>query len=567
MKKLSLIAMVLCAVALAQPQTFRSMSTGGMIQDDLDRWLSGTLYLQPVPDRLLDVEGVRLYTGLSNLATGSDMVFSEADSTRGGFLLGGSWCPSGVNWGTGLLTEFMEDRIYDEVSLPGPDGMPFLTGEGSIEGTWSQFLDTTGDGVLDTRQTAHQTAVARTDSSLRAAGLFGAYRAGDTVRLGLGLSWEKLSAEVLDGDDNRTVTVSDSNLVTGVETYRFESDMEGLHAEDRTAIVVSASGTGEMTDRLSIGGMFQFASISSEVSLETTDSGTEDFLPDEPLALDVSTWSGSQRFSASPGGSRFGGGLNLEYAIDDDWSVEASGGYYTMSLSGSADEYSVSMDSSYFVTIGSFIDSTIVALDGTGSTDLDMGDDLFALGTKLLFEPSNVLTVSMGAVLFMHDHSFTVTNQAEMTVVETYSDGDEQFADPDDYVSTSTWSQTEETVTTAAATRLAIPIGLEFQVLPRLCGRLGAAPAFVWEKQKETSTLLDASPVVTHTVYGDGTEEQFVESPYEIVDGTLVETESFHTDIPFSYGVGYSPSDHVQIDLMGLGKSFDQWRLSATLLF
>lgn len=57
-----------------------------------------------------------------------------------------------------------------------------------------------------------------------------------------------------------------------------------------------------------------------------------------------------------------------------------------------------------------------------------------------------------------------------------------------------------------------------------------------------------------------------MESPFETVDGTLVVTDEFYTEIRYSYGVGYSPNRHMQIDLMGLGDSFDQWRLSATLL-
>ena len=69
------------------------------------------------------------------------------------------------------------------------------------------------------------------------------------------------------------------------------------------------------------------------------------------------------------------------------------------------------------------------------------------------------------------------------------------------------------------------------------------------------------------SVYGDGTEQQFIESPFETIDGTLIETDDNYTEIPYSYGVGYSPNDNIQIDLMGLGDSLNQWRLSATLSF
>ncbi|MCD4776047.1 MAG: hypothetical protein K8S15_08380 [Candidatus Aegiribacteria sp.] len=567
MKMLALLVLVICTVAFAQPQTFRSMSTEGMILDDLDQWFSGMLFLQPVPDRLLEIEGIRVYSGLSNLSTGTDMVFEETDSTRGGFLLGGSYAPEGSSFGLGILTEFMKDRFYEEVSLPGPGGSPYLTGMGSIEGTWSEYIDTNGDGTLDSRHTVHETAEARTDSSLTSAGVYGAYAVNESFRLGLGVSYLSISTEMLDEDDNRSIAVTDSNLVTGAETYTMNSIGEGLFKDDRKGLGISASGTGAATDVMDIGGMFMFTSLSSDVSDEVVISGTENFLPGQSGVYDYATWSGSENYSVSPGGNRFGGGLNMDLRLDENWTLEASGGYYTASLNGSSDQYSISMDSSYIVTIGSFIDSTIIDMNGSGGTEIDISDDLFAAGAKLTFDPSKRLTVSMGMGFRMYDNSNTVLNESSNSVIETHSDGDDEFADPDDYTSTSTWTQTEEIISTGNTKRISIPVGLEFEVLPKVYARLGASPAFVWNTENETTSLIEASPVVIHTVFGDGTEQQYVESPFDTVDGTLVETVEKYTDVPYSYGVGYMPNEYIQIDLMGLGDNFDQWRLSATLSF
>ncbi len=561
------LALVICSAAFSQPQTFRSMSTGGMIQDDLDLWYSGMLYLQPVAENILDAEGVRVYTGLSNLANGSDMVFQDSDSTRGGFLLGGSLSPAGSDWGVGILAEFMDERTYDDVSLPGPGGSTYLTGEGKLEGTWSEFQDTDGDGILDSRHTVYQSTEGRTDSSLTSAGLYGAYRLSETTRLGLGIAWLNTETETLDPADNGTISVTDSNIVTGVETYDLESTSTGKQTESRNGLVISASGTGELNDAMDLGVMLQFASVSSEFAMDLSNSGSEDYLPGVAGQYDLSTWNGVENISVAPSGSRLGGGLNFKYAIDDQWRLESSAGYYTLGLSGSSDQYNISMDSSYILTTGSLTDSTLMSMNGGGSTDIDLGDDLLAMGVKLTFDPSNSMVISLGAGFHMHELDNTVTNHSQNTQVVNYSDGDTQFADPDDYVSTSTWSQTQEQRTTSSTSRISVPVGLEFQVLPRLTARLGASPGFVWEKTTDRTSLLDASPVVTHTVYGDGTEDQTVESPYQTDDGTLIETDQFYTDIPFSYGVGFSPDQHMQIDLMGLGKDLDQWRLSATLLF
>ena len=567
MKILVLLVIVISAVTFAQPQTFRSMSTSGLILDGLDRWFGGMLFTQPVPDRLLEDPGIRVYTGLSNLSTGADLVFDETDDTRGSFLLGGSYVPLEASFGLGVLTEFMNERFFDEITLLGAGGVPYVSGEGTVEGTWSEYIDTNGDGTLDSRHTVHETAEARTDSSLTSAGVYGAYEVSETLRIGLGVSYTTNSTEVLDEDDNRSISIADSNLVTGVETYTLDSSGEGFSRDDRSSIEVAVSATSAVTDVMDIGGMFLFTSISSDISYEADHSGTEDFLPGETGVYDIATWSESENYSVSPGGSRFGGGLNMDLSLDENWTLEASGGFYTASLSGSSDQYSISMDSSYILSIASLINSTIFDMNGSGGTDIDIADDLFAFGTKLTFDTSERFTISMGMGFFKHDLSSTVHNTSSNILIETYFDGDEEFADPDDYISTTTWSQTDETITTESITKIAIPVGLEFEVLPKVCVRLGASPGFVWESETETTSLLEASPIVNHTVYGDGSEQQSVESPFETVDGTLVETDDKYTEIPYSYGVGYMPNDYIQIDLMGLGNSLNQWRLSATLSF
>ena len=567
MKKLILLLMVVSCTLLAQPETFRSMSTSGMILDDLDWWFSGMLHMQPLPDRLVDVEGVRIYSGLSNLATGTDLIFDESDTTRGGFLLGGSYSPQMSGFGVGLLTEFMDDRFYDEISLTGPGGTSYLTGEGTLEGIWSQYTDTNGDGTLDSKTTVHETASAWTDSISTNAGVFGSYAVTETVDLGLGFSLNTFETKILDQEDNGSMTVADTNLVTGEETYTLDTDGEGSFLDKRNSMNIFLSGTGEISEVMSLGGMFMFSTISSEVTDELTYSAAEDYLPGESNVYDIATWSGSESFSVKPDGSRFGGGLNFRYQLDESWMLEASGGYYSLSLSGSAEEYSASMDSSRIVSMGSLVDTTIVDMDASGGTEVDITDDIMGLGAKLTLDPSDKLTVSMGAGISTYDVSNTVSNNSDNTVVMTHSDGDDEFADPDDYVATTTWSQTEETKTTTSTMRISIPVGLEFQILPKFIGRLGANPGFVWDKETETTSIVDATPMVTETVFGDGTEQQTVESPYDVIEGTLVETDESYTEIIYSYGVGFRPHEHVQVDLMGLGNDFDQWRLSATLHF
>lgn len=567
MKTLTFLAVVVTGITLAQPQSFRSMSTGGMILDDLDLWFSGMLFTQPVPDRLLDLNGIRVYTGLSNLSTGTDMIFEETDNTRGGFLLGGSWSPNGKPYGLGILTEFMDDRILEDLFLAGPGGFPFVYGQGEVEGTWSEYTDSDGDGTLDTRHTVYQKETGRSDSTSLSAGVYGAWAPNESLKLGLGISMIQTESEINSGDMNYSTTVSDSNIVDGIETYFMDNDASGTEKETMNGMRVSVSGRGPMTDKLEIGGMFQYSSLSSDISSEIEETGIEDFLPDESDIYDISVWSMSEDYTISTSGNRFGGGLDMGFQIDEDWKLEFAGAYYMMSLDGTTGDFSINFDSTYIVTIDPFIDTTDVSMTGSGDVTKDISNNIFTTGLKISATPAKAVIISIGTLFSIHDNENTMQYTSSNTEIETYSDGDGELSDPDDYVSTSIWSQTVETKTTSSTTRISIPIGLEFGVLPEVSVRLGASPGFVWENNEVTTDLIAASPMTTYTVYGDGTDRTVVEDPWYTTDGTRTESDDSYTEIPFSYGVGYSPSDYVQIDLMGLGSSLDQWRLSATLSF
>lgn len=564
---LPVIALLFAAGSMAQPVSFRSMSTGGLLLDDLDTWASGILFSQPVPDRLLDLGGVRVYSGLSNLSTGDDRMFGESESARGGFLLGGSWTPEDGVFGLGVLAEFLRDRTFEDLSIPGPGGTPLVSGSGEIEGQWSQYTDSDEDGTLDTRHTEYQSLLGWSDTTLTSAGAFGAFQAGPSLQLGLGVSMLTVDSKTLDSGLNFTTVITDTNLVTGTPTYCWDATGSGTEEESRTVLSVAASGTGAVTDVVDLGAMFLFAMISSDITHDRLLSGSEDDLPGQSGVLDLTAWNSVQHYTVSPGGNRFGGGLDLSATLDESWRLEAGAAYYTTGMDGSSQDYSVQTDSTRLVTIGSLVDSLITAIDGTGGTEIDLGESSVLTGVKLTTEPATGLVISMGAGFSMSDNTSTVTHSESMTRVVTHSDGDQQVSDPDDWVATTTWSQTEQTRTTTETTRISVPVGLEFEFLPKLRARLGASPAFVWEKESETASLLAATPMVTRTVYGNGSQSQSVEDPWTTYDGTLTATDAAFTEIPYTYGLGYAASEFLQVDLMGLSSDFSEWRLSATLSF
>jgi hypothetical protein len=562
-----LIAVLFLASALlAQPITFRSNSTSGLIPDDLDTWLGGLLYTQPVPDRLVDVEGHRLYTGLSNLSTRTDQALDESGDGEGGFTLGGSAALPGSAMGIGGLGQFFDRRIFEDISLPGPGGTILVSGSGEVEGSWSEFVDEDGDGAYDTRHTVHSSASGWADSTGTAMGVFAGWKPGS---LSLGLGAALISGDVADNPSalNFSQTVTDTNLTTGTPTHLLDSAGEGTETESSDVLMGVLSGSGAVSYGVVGHGMFMFQSISGNMESSRSTSGVDDNMPGQPDVLDVLTWDTSQDFSVDLSGTTMGGGAGADWDWGGGWRMEIGAAGYVTSLEGSTQDYVAGWDSLYQLTAGGLLQTTSGTGAGAGDLAAKQDDTLIRAGSKITAEFESGLVVSFGAFFRSDGETLTNTTSSSMTAVETYDDGDSQFADPDDYTATSTWSQTTEEKVTTSLTRISLPVGLEFPIIPRLVGRLGADPAFVWEKETTTNTLLDASPVTTVTEYGDGSGTEDVEDPWTTWDGTLVNTDDSRTEIPFSYGLGFTPADQLQIDLMGVGRNLSEWRISATLLF
>jgi hypothetical protein len=562
-----LIAFLLLASAvLAQPITFRSSSTSGLIFDDLDMWLGGLFYTQPVPDRLVDIEGNRLYTGLSNLSTGDDRALDESPQGEGGFTIGGSVSLPNSAMGLGALGQFFDRRIFEDITLPGPGGSLLVSGSGEVEGSWSEFVDTDGDGAFDTRHTVHSSASGWADSTGTAMGLFGGWKPGG-ISFGLGAAL--ISSDVSDQPSslNFAETATDTNLTTGEPTHFYTSSSEGTETESSDVLMGVLSGSGSISYNVIGRGMFMFQSISGAMGSTRGSSGMDDNMPGQPGVFDILVWDGNQDFSVDLGGTTLGGGAGAEWDWGGGWRMELGGAGYITSLEGTTADYVAAWDSLYQLTSGGLLGT--ISSTGAGAGDLAAQQDNTTIrgGSKVTAEFESGLTVSFGAFYRSEGETTSNTTTASMTAIETYSDGDTQFADPDDYTAISTWSQTTEEKVTSSLTRISMPVGVEFPIVPRLVGRLGADPAFVWEKETTTNTLLDASPVITVTESGDGTVQETVENPWTTFDGTLVAADDSRTEIPFSYGMGFTPADQLQIDVMGVGRNLSDWRISATLLF
>ena len=78
--------------------------------------------------------------------------------------------------------------------------------------------------------------------------------------------------------------------------------------------------------------------------------------------------------------------------------------------------------------------------------------------------------------------------------------------------------------------------------------------------------VVSSEPFITRTIYGDG--EQNIDISDNTYYSTSYQVRTSSTSTVFTYGVGYNPTDNLQIDLLGATTTdleFDGLRLSFTI--
>ena len=124
--------------------SYRGLSLGNIIADDLD------LIYDPI--ELQFVEGVRVYTNLSNATSGEEKLFGNSSDDQ--FLFGISAEGPFLNFiHHSFLIKFQKSEIPNSISIDSDlDGYNDSYGTGSLTNEYNAFYDSNGDGIFDLRQ-------------------------------------------------------------------------------------------------------------------------------------------------------------------------------------------------------------------------------------------------------------------------------------------------------------------------------------------------------------------------------------------------------------------------------
>ena len=148
-----------------------------------------------------------------------------------------------------------------------------------------------------------------------------------------------------------------------------------------------------------------------------------------------------------------------------------------------------------------------------------------------------------------------------------------------DYIVTESYSITADRTFEQYTSNFYLPVGIEYKFTNnnKWDIRFGSVFSSICSTINDAKEIKDVSPITTETTYGDGTVDVVTED--NTYDSTSEQTNSTNSSTNYYYGMGFRPTDNLQIDLLGfLGSPgeeenlldadfYKQLRLSFTLKF
>ncbi|MBL7149473.1 MAG: hypothetical protein ISS80_05315 [Candidatus Cloacimonetes bacterium] len=551
MKKIIIITaltLLLFSMANAQTQSFRSIALGTIIDDDLD------LVYDPI--ELKFVEGSRLYTNLSNLTSSNENVFDNV--TDDTYLIGFSTKnPFIENLWNAVLIKFENSKTSNYVSIDSDlNGWDDIDGYGTLIDEYTAYEDNTGDDIYDILTTISQEVSDFSETNYFNFVLNNTYDLGSMV-LGARIDFSKSC------DDDYTDYSLDYTYHLIEDNYD-DITIDGLEDFNNTNEFSTFDFLGSVflpdVNGYEIRGDINFQNRntswgiddSEELRIDDLDPEIVDY---EDYEIEQATFNSTleeKGNSFAVGGSirktfnqasqrkndgywRFGAGINFG-SFDYKDSEEDINTYIEKFLDP---EDSLNID--YIETITEKEES---ADDGTNKI---LG---FDISFKLNYPLDEKVYFGIGGHL---DHNTANRETDYIESIENIEDFEilDEEATASDYTITETYGYTADRTFEHSQTILSLPVGIEYKFTNnnKWAGRFGAIFRNVFTTINDAKQITNAEPFITETVLGDGTTDVVIED--NIYESTSEHTNSAYSDTDFYYGIGFQPTDKMQIDLLG----------------
>jgi len=545
MKYVLAIAMMLSLSFGLVTESFRYQSTAFLWEDDYDLLFD--------PARIPEIDGARLWTGLSNFVTGNEEVFSNTGMPF--FFIGGM-----MNYGT-YYPGFVYDRqvtkdalftgLYDPWENP-------INGYGEVTSIdW--ILDEDGDpdyAFIQKRTASAYDAIKNNDFYI-AVGTH-----VNDLRFGLGFMRKYHKNIMTDPFDNFTLELINEDYPGNDTTYWRNAMSEGdrIYNDNENDIILSGWMDQE---NYSIGLTAEYGMLNREEEsiINGTDVTYTD--PDDPTS-DFTYITSIDSVMLPQSGSRIGAELKLFYNYNED----AQGRFYVGYSTESYDYDDNAMDWSYTTSAAEYADFTYDTAATVTYYDGSMSHNCLTAGTKQLFHINDRFRFGLGLFFSITSVSAdSLIQQEDVRDVQVYDDGD-GVDDIDDYRTVTTFSQTWMDNVDGDTKTFMIPVGAEFNISDPVVFRLGVRYTLDYNDITTTRELIDYQPQTIEWNFGDGTDTTFVDQDYteegwQTTDGSTVSSTNY------VYGIGWAVNDNLQIDLMHFDEitQLTNWRISATLKF
>ena len=590
-----LVAQETETVLSATPVSFRSQALGGTVFDDLD------LVYDPVEIRYVD--GIRLYTNLSNLGSGEEQVLNGVSDNE--FLFGASgrnlW--AGNLW-TSFLVRYQNARSSDAVLIDRDlDGLTDLFETGSFRDIYTAFLDLTGNGLYDIKRAIDQTKTNFSRNRTQLLTLNNSVLLRDAWTIGLKITLGKLSSQsttastllgsgsgpLLGATPGSPAFSLNFDLFTVQDNFRnFNQgelgDFLTRSERDFTRIDMALMRPVYLVRPLEVRADLGFRLENFQTDNFNRYSGSYDNFSSQ---IEGFTDHYEEIDQSVAGMQEDGNALSLALSVKQVFKrarERRNDGFWQVRLGVSRYDFNYeSRNLNSFNSLDSYF-------DGSDTLNIDLYDSQVETNNTNDLGDGNRNRLFMAAVinLPLNDNvTFGLGTQIAFSELERSTRYQEAFSNVRDFQLLDTLGANDLLTTTTRGLnarrtyqldeyRFSFPVGIEYRFTRsrNWSLRFGSIFSYWRTTENDALTVTDAQPLTVVTETGDGdVQTARFDNTYQ---STSSQRKEGLSETVFLYGLGYTPTENLQIDLLGfLGRTdgqgiidtdfFRQLRFSFTL--
>ncbi len=561
-----------------EPLSFRSQALGGVIMDDLD------LVYDPV--ELGFVDGIRLYTNLSNLASSNEQILNDISENE--YLFGVSFQhPYLKTLSSALLLRFSDAQtpnfVYIDSDLNGSQDM---SGRGTLTSNYSSFDDANNDGEYDYQQNINQTFNDLDENNNLSFIFNNAYKLSENL-VGLKVAYRsyedqgiRSSASLGTGNNvltsissgaptfNRTITTTDiiQNFVESdwSETGNFVTNYSLKLLNFQLALLLTDFRGYEI--RFDMG----YFNSNSENGINDRYHGMYAYYNDE-ISNYQNDYSENDRYvnETRNDGNGFEFGMSVRQTFDQK-EQRKNDGYWKVGadLSFASYDYTFQQRDIFTSTTNYITDNPFVDYREETDRNLilsDLGDrssNIYRLHGLMNYPLSSGVYFGIGGRIMMYSSS-RETDYTEMydnRIDHSDVDGESDYFD---YVRTESEQLTADRKYEYTYFNFQAPVGLEYRFTESLKWglRFGALFNYYQTETIDEKSIKNSEPYTQKVNRGDGSSSTSMSD--DSYSSTKEKTETANSNTIFTYGLGYDASENLQIDLLGFFGSSDNGLLDA----